>query len=91
VLLALRPTQNDGPLIAEARAFQGVVSADNQLDVDTFVAAVARGSTSFQRLEKPPIVTPVEHSSASMDKTMEEEELYDPLLSNKRYERETAL
>ena len=74
--------------MAEARAFPGVVSSDNQLDVDTFVAAVAkRASAGFHRLEKPPAITPVDGLAAGT----RSDELYDPLLSSKRYESETAI
>lgn len=87
-MVALRAAPALGPLLAEARAFPGVVSSDNQLDVDTFVAAVAkRASAGFHRLEKPPAITPVDGLAAGT----RSDELYDPLLSSKRYESETAI
>jgi len=89
VLLALRSASSAGPLLAEARAFRGVLSSDEQMDVDAFVATVARGSAQdFNLLEKPPRISPADHKASE---AMADEELYDPLLSSKRFERETAL
>ena len=95
VLIALRATPERGPLTAEARAFRGVVSADNKLDLEAFVSTCATGTGGFTRLEALPKVVP-KHGSGSgsgsaAGEAMAEEERYDPLLSQKRYERETAL
>ena len=87
VLIALRATPSS-PLGAEARAFRGVVSAENQLDLDAFVATVARGGGAFTRLDAPPRVLPA-GTVPGVD--LANEELHDPLLSNKRFESESAL
>lgn len=89
VLLALRATS--APLSAEARAFRGAVSSDNQLEVESFVATAVKGE-GFTALETPPRVAPADEGSASgRGESLASEELFDPLLSQKRYEREIAL
>ena len=87
VLIALRATPST-PLGAEARAFRGVVSSENHLDLDAFVATAARGGAAFTQLDAPPRILPV-GTVPGVD--LANEELHDPLLSNKRYERESAL
>ena len=91
VLLALRAAPATGPLSAEARAFKGVINAENQLDLEAFVSTAAKeGSAGFSALDTPPRVSPVTVRAASAE-DIASEELYDPLLSGKRYERETRL
>ena len=91
VLMAIRPSAGSHSLMAEARAFKGVVSAENEDDLEAFVSATARGSVDgFVLLETPPRVAP-EGASTKAGEDMASEELYDPLLSRKRYESETAL
>lgn len=90
VLIALRNTAaTNGPLTAEARAFQGLVHADQQLELDAFVSSCAKGS-GFKKLDMLPRITLME-SATSGGVDVRNEELYDPLLSSKRYERETSL
>lgn len=90
VLIALRETSTSA-LAVEARAFKGVISTDNQLDVDAFISTASKaGGEGFLKLETPPRVEPEDlPNSGAGDLTRAE--LYDPLLSRKRYESETAL
>jgi hypothetical protein len=87
VLIALRASST-GPLAVEARAFRGVVSSENQLDLDAFVSATSRGGDGFVKIETPPRIVP---SGTVAGVELAEEELYDPLLSKKKYEAETTL
>lgn len=94
VLIALRAAA--APLSAEARAFRGAISPDNQPEIDGFVATAARGEGDFIRLEAPPRVTVVAKrggggAGGGLSEDLGSEELFDPLLSNKRWEMETAL
>jgi len=96
VLMALRET-SPSALVTEARAFQGIVSAEGQLELDAFVStATAKASgtqgsgSGFVQLEVPPRVVPAD-ARPGVGSEMSHEELYDPLLSRKRYEQETSL
>ena len=90
VLIALRETSTSA-LAVEARAFKGVISKDNQLDVDAFVSTASKvGGEGFLKLETPPRVEPEDLPRAGSE-DLARAELYDPLLSRKQYERETAL
>ena len=72
-------------LVAEARAFQGIVSSEAQLELDAFVATAttsSQGSSGhgFVKLEVPPRVAP-EDARPGVGVELSQEELYDPLLS----------
>ena len=95
VLLALRSTDDANGLGGEARAFKGVISgtdSDTQLELDAFVSTCAKGAGEFMRLDALPKIVPAgERSGANAGEQMQSEELYDPLLSLKRYQQETRL
>lgn len=94
VLLALRAASGTGAgvtaaaLTAEARAFKGTVEKSNALEVESFVALAAKG-TDFAALAAPPRITRV--SRKGEEDGIHADELNDPLLTAKRWERETAL
>lgn len=98
VLLTLRSNDQANGLGGEARAFKGVItsSADAQLELEAFVAASATGVSGsaggFTKLGALPRVTPLAKAGGvAAGEDMAAEELYDPMLSSKRYEHETAL
>jgi hypothetical protein len=95
VLLALRSTDDTNGLGGEARAFKGVISgtdSDAQIELDAFVSTCAKGAGEFMRLDALPQIVPAgERSGANAGQQMQSEELYDPLLSFKRYQQETRL
>jgi hypothetical protein len=91
VLMAIRPSVGSHSLMVEGRAFKGVVNSDSQLDLEAFVATVAKGSGGgFTELAAAPRVAHVDATMRTTD-DMKSEELVDPLLSSKRYDQETTL